>query len=235
MLNTVFNISCYNTNDSNFIDDVQSFVLSTKQTFKATIKKLKDDAITMVVQGAIGFGLGLQMYKFYGPLTEKTIRYLGKMPASLLLPFVQPSKWMMASVLSDPFMGLGLTTKILISPIVCVIGPILEETGFRGFLDRSLKDNTYTFYALKLGLSESIAEIASRISVVVISPIVFGLVHLTNALLFWCNPMLFLPQVIATIIMGVLFSLAREFTGDLYLPIGMHIGNNTLAWSQYLV
>lgn len=54
--------------------------------------------------------------------------------------------------------------------------------------------------------------------------------HFSNALVFWCNPILFLPQVVAATIMGLMFGLAKEFTGDLYMPIGMHMGNNTLAW-----
>lgn len=41
--------------------------------------------------------------------------------------------------------------------------------------------------------------------------------------------LLLLPLIL--ILMGLMFGLAKELSGGLSLPIGMHVGNNTLAWA----
>jgi membrane protease YdiL (CAAX protease family) len=182
---------------------------------QAGVKKPKkvQSAASSIFQGALGFGLGLGMHRIYGPLTEKVVRALG-----------------VSTSLPDPFGGLGFVAKIVLAPLVCVIGPILEEWDFRGLLQEDIKKSLLNFYSV-LG---SAANTAARVTSLFFTSIIFGVVHFSNALIFWCNPILFLPQVIAATFMGLLFGLAKELTGSLSMPIGMHIGNNTLAWAHYL-
>jgi membrane protease YdiL (CAAX protease family) len=104
---------------------------------------------------------------------------------------------------------------------------------FRGDLQGALKDKLHSFYE-NIGFSNPDATIASRVTSVFFTSVIFGLLHFTNAIMFWCNPILFLPQVVAATTMGLMFSLAKEFSGELHMPIGMHIGNNTIAWAHCL-
>src|SRR3990170_5596683 len=199
-----------------FLTGVHSFGVSAGEAFNATTQKIKDAVTSPVGQGVIGFGLGVGVHKIYGPLTEKIVKLLG-----------------VSTILPDPFSGLSLGCKILLTPFICVIGPILEEKMFRGDLQGALKNKLNSFY-VNLGLSDSDANTASRVTSVFFASVIFGLIHFTNAIVFWCNPVLFLPQVVAATIMGLVFGLAKEFSGELHMPIGMHIGNNSLAWAQYI-
>ncbi len=164
----------------------------------------------------IGLGLGAYAHKIYGPLTEKIVKILG-VPTGL----------------PDPFGGLDLLTKLVLTPFVCFLGPISEEQTFRGDLQGTLREK-FESYFVNRGFSESTANIAARVTAIFFASVIFGLVHFMNAIVFWCNPILFLPQVVAATIMGLIFGLAKECAGNLDMPIGMHIGNNTLAWANYL-
>lgn len=192
---------------------LHSFGIAIENAFNATTKKIKEVVTSHIGQGVIGFGLGVGAHKIYEPLTERIIKALGLSAANL----------------PNPFSGFGLGSKILLAPFICVIGPILEEKIFRGDLQDLLKDKLKSFYTNR-GFSDSAANTAARVTSVFFSSIIFGVIHFSNALCFWCNPVLFLPQVIAATLMGFIFGFAKEFSGELSLPIGMHIGNNTLAW-----
>lgn len=193
-----------------------SFGLSIEGAFNATTQKIKDALISPIGQGIMGFGLGVGVHQIYGPLTVKVVNFLG-----------------ITAFPPDPFSRLGLRTKILISPVICVLGPIIEEKMFRGDIQEKLKAR-FKAFNLNRGFSDSAANTAARIASVFFGSILFGVIHFSNALLFWCNPYLFLPQVVAATIMGLLFGLAKEVTGDLHMPHGMHIGNNTFAWAHYI-
>jgi membrane protease YdiL (CAAX protease family) len=67
------------------------------------------------------------------------------------------------------------------------------------------------------------------VTAVFFSAIIFGSLHFSNALFLWCNPVLLLPQVIATTLLGLMFGGAKEILDGLAMPIGMHMGNNILA------
>lgn len=187
-----------------------SFGVWAENVYNETVQKIKDVVSSPVGQGVIGFGLGLGLYVIGNPLAEKITKALG---------------------VSTPFSDLDFAEKILAAPIMCVIAPIWEEVIFRGVLQDNLKDKLYYFYA-NHGLSDAHAKMAARVTSLFFGSIIFGLFHFTNALMFWCHPIHFLPQVIITIIAGVILGLAKEFSGDIYLPSGIHIGNNTLAWAH---
>ena len=176
--------------------------------YKAATTKARELFTSQITQAFLGFCLGLGMHKIYGPLTNR-----------ILSASVAPV---------DPFKAMHPIQKIVLAPFVCVIGPILEEKLFRGDLQGALKDKFESLYSNRY-TSEKITNIAARATAIFFSSVIFGLSHFANALVFWCNPVLFLPQVVATTFMGFLFGLAKEVTGQLDLPIGMHIGNNTLA------
>jgi membrane protease YdiL (CAAX protease family) len=191
-----------------------SFGAALENAFNITTKKIKDAVTSPISQGIVGFGLGLGVHRIYGPLTEKIVKALG-----------------ISTIFSDPFSSLGLGHKILLMPLICILGPIIEEKIFRGCLQETLNDKLASFYVNR-GFSASTAHTAARVTAVFFASVIFGFIHFTNAIAFWCNPILFLPQVVAATLMGLVFGLAKEFSGELHMPIGMHIGNNTLAWAQ---
>ena len=182
-------------------------------------ERIMELARSPVGQGVIGFQLGLFTPMVYGPLTEKIVEVLG----------------VSAKIFTEnPFKVMDLGSKILVAPLICLIGPVMEEVFFRGSLQDSLKSAFRNYYG-QGDLSESMVDIAARVTAVFFSSIIFGLIHFTNALMFWCNPILFLPQVVAATLLGLIFGFVKEVSGDLHMPIGMHIGNNTLAWTMSLV
>ena len=215
MCSTTFGVNTSYTTNA-FLSGVRSFSVSVGDAFYTATQKIKDAVTSPVGQGVIGFGLGVGAHKIYGPLTDKIVKFLG-----------------VSTILPDPFSGLGLDCKILLTPFICVLGPILEEKIFRGDLQGMLKDKLKSFYVNR-GFSDSGANTAARVTSVFFASVVFGFIHFTNAIVFWCNPVLFLPQVVSTTIMGLIFGLAKEFSGELHMPFGMHIGNNTLAWAHYI-
>lgn len=184
----------------------------------STTQKVIDFVKSPAGQVIVGLGIGVCLHKIYSPLTERALKAMGFTVGNV----------------PDPFMEMSLSSKIMLGPLICIVGPIAEEFEFRLLLQDFL---TYTFQSLyeRAGMSNSTANITARITSIFLTSVVFGLVHFSNALVFWCNPVLFLPQVIAATMMGLVFSLAKEFSGELYLPCGMHIGNNTLAWAHMLV
>jgi membrane protease YdiL (CAAX protease family) len=111
--------------------------------------------------------------------------------------------------------------------------PIWEEQIFRGDIQETLKTKIKPFFA-SLGFLDSAANISARVMSVFFASVIFGIYHFSNAIIFLCNPIRFLPQVVAATIMGLMFGLAKEFSGGLLMPIGMHIGNNTSVWGWNL-
>ncbi len=197
-------------------DGAYSIGCNVKYALDETAQKIKDVASSPLFQGVVMFGLGAASYKIYMPLTEKIVKFLG-----------------VSAIPPDPFLNLHILDKIVMTPFVCVIGPIYEEIIFRGGLQNLLKEGFQNFY-LNIGFSDQTANLTARITAVFFSSLIFGAIHFVNALVFMCNPVLFLPQVVAATLMGVMFGLAKEFSGELYLPIAMHIGNNTLAWANII-
>ncbi len=166
-----------------------------------------------VVQSAIGAALGVAAHKFVWPLTERIMKLLS------------PS-----TILSGPFGSLSLTAKILKAPLVCVLGPVIEEVVFRGNLQEILKGKFASFFVGQ-GFSNSAALKAARVASVFFTAIIFGLAHFANALRYWCNPMFFLPQVVATTILGFMFGAAKELTGELHMSTAMHASHNAVVWT----
>ncbi len=194
--------------------------LMTEDAFNATTQKIKDALPQGVVGVGCGVGLAVWMENIYIPLTEKIVKAFDLSINPLDLP--------------DPFSSLGLGSKILLAPFICILGPIMEEMMFRGTCQEVLKDTFNSFY-VNLGFPDSAAQMAARVTSVFFSSVIFGLIHFTNAIMFWCNPILFLPQVVFATIVGLILGLAKEISGELYMPIGMHIGNNTLAWGMSIL
>ena len=162
----------------------------------------------------IGFGLGVGAHRIVVPLIEKIVKPLG-------IILVDPS---------GP--GPGLVLMIPLTLFVCILGPIGEEKVCRGDLQSALKDKLESFYVNR-GFSDSAANTAARATSVFFTSVIFGLGHFSNAIIFWCNPVLLLPTVVGATIMGLIFGLAKELSGELHMPIGMHMGANTLAWAPF--
>lgn len=204
----------YSYGNNAIVTGLHSFRIAMGDALSATAQKIKAVATSPVGQGIIGIGLGIASPICYIPLTEKILKVIG-----------------FSAVGPSPFNSqLSLGSKILLTPVVCILAPILEEQEFRGDLQEKLKNKFKSFYE-NLGFSDSAVNIACRATSIFFASVIFGAEHFANAIFFWCNPILFLPQVVAATIMGLMFGLAKELSGELYMPIGMHIGNNTLAWT----
>ena len=196
-----------------FVEGLHSFGNAAAGAWNTAAQKIKDMATSPVGQGIIGGVLGMGMPFICSPLTARIINALG-----------------VSTIAGLPYSNLSLGVKILLSPVICISSPINEEWLFRGGLQEMLNEAFQPFYT-KLGFSDHAAMIASRVTSIFFASLVFGLVHFTNAFFFGCSPMVFLPQVVAATLLGIIFGLAKECTGGLAMPIGMHIGNNTLAWA----
>lgn len=196
-----------------FYEGMQFFGIAAENTFNETTEKVKAFMVTPEGQFIIGLGIGIAI-PLAGLLIEHTFQSYGTTAST-----------------PDPFQDLGLGYKIALSPFVGIIGPILEELQFRGWLQDKLTE----FFKGVYGFSEDDSNLAARITSVFFTSVIFGLVHFSNAIVFQCDPMLFLPQVIFATIMGFALGTAKELTGGLSMPCGMHIGNNSMVWTTYLL
>ncbi|MGR3951806.1 MAG: CPBP family intramembrane metalloprotease [Chlamydia sp.] len=178
----------------------------------STIKKI----LIISAQFTAGLLFGACSPLLYAPLTGKILKILG-IPQS--------------RIGGDPLHKLCNPKEIVWNGFyVCMLGPILEELLFRGPLMSKIKGEIEVF-CIKQGASKKRAKLIARILTIVSTSLLFGVAHLYNAIAFKCSPLLFLPQVISATIMGLLFGIAKELTDGITTPIGMHIGNNSLAWA----
>lgn len=114
-----------------------------------------------------------------------------------------------------------------------LFAPFLEEFLFRELLQDKLKEKFCEFYTA-FGLSKERAIMASRISTVFATAIIFGLSHFSNALVNNCNYQMVLPQIVWATMIGILLSASKELTDSIIMPIGIHFGNNLLALIEIL-
>lgn len=210
-------INQFHTTDP-FLSIFPSFGASVQDIFSTTTtQKIKDAVTSPVGQVLIGFGLGLGLNRITVSLTEKIFKFSG-----------------VSTGLTDPFNDESLSDKILSIPSICILSPILEEIIFRGYLQGMLKDKFESFYVNR-DFPDSRASNAARVTSVFFTSVIFGLLHFINAISFSCNPILFLPQVVNATIWGFIFGFGKELSGGLYIPLGMHIGNNTLGQAILII
>lgn len=187
---------------------LNSFITYIEDSFKSTVQKVKDFIASPAGQTLIGVQMGIMIGIFSGALTEKVFTAL-----DIPIP-------------ADPLGSLNLTSLVILSPYICLIRPLSEEQMLRGSLHDYLKESFESFY-VHLDCSPETAKTASRISAIFFGSIIFGIYHLSNALVFLCNPMNFLPQAVAATFMGLFLGIAKEVTGELYLSNGMRVANNS--------
>ncbi|MCH9613997.1 MAG: hypothetical protein SP1CHLAM54_10060 [Chlamydiia bacterium] len=196
------------------IAQLPSHITHVTTSIQSAYQQVEEVATTPMGQRVIGFALGVISHLAYVPLTERVLVGMGYTVGR--------------GGPSDPLSGMPVPIKIALMPLLAVLGPIAEEVFFREKLPAMIQENLQPLFST-LEISNEQARLASRVTAVFFSSIFFGLIHFSNALFFCCDPMLFLPQVIASTILGFGFGLARECTGSLDMPIGMHVGNNTFA------
>jgi len=139
-----------------------------------------------------------------------------------------------AENLPSPYLTMSTNHFIVMTPLILLISPIIEEIIFRGNLQETLRSELESFYANRFFSRFENATIAARVSSVFLTSVIFGLVHFGNAAEFWTNPTHFLSQVIYATAIGLLFSSAKDLSGGLSMPIGMHLTNNFMAWVRIL-
>lgn len=125
----------------------------------------------------------------------------------------------------------GITSTVLQMPTTCISGPVLEELFFRGFLHELLRKAFSSFYEA-IGLEAEQVKTFAKISTVFFSAIIFGAAHFLNAYSLGCSFIEVLPQVVYSSVAGVLYGFLKEHTGNHFVAIGLHVGNNVDAWSS---
>jgi membrane protease YdiL (CAAX protease family) len=104
---------------------------------------------------------------------------------------------------------------------ITVLGPILEETAFRGYIEKQFND----FFTEKFS-----SELVAKISTITCTSLLFGAAHLSSFQNSYTNKLAF----VFTLVAGVFFSLLREITGDLWAPTALHMTINILTVRRWL-
>lgn len=102
----------------------------------------------------------------------------------------------------QPFIAAILADVVLVVGIAC-----WEEIVFRGYVIKNLAEGLY---------SKTIGARWATVIAILIPSVLFGLAHVTNA-----NATML--STVNTVIFGVVFGAAYALTGELALPIGLHI------------
>ena len=97
-----------------------------------------------------------------------------------------------------------VATLILVYLVACVCAPVVEETVFRGFFYRALRDN-----------SHFLGPFLSMLFAAFVNGLVFAAIHPQG--------IYFIPVLCS---LGMAFSFAREWRGSLWAPMTMHAIHN---------
>jgi membrane protease YdiL (CAAX protease family) len=124
-----------------------------------------------------------------------------------------------------------LSSSIDKMSFICISGPVIEELIFRRYLFDNLKTCFIDFYNY-LGINSSLSSILAKISTIFVSAVIFGSAHFLNAYSLGCSFNSLLPQVVYCTVGGLLYGFLKEYTGDIYVSIGLHVGNNVDAWTS---
>lgn len=162
---------------------------------------------------AAGLGFGIFLYQFNTLLLPKIIKVLD-----------------LSQTLPDPFGDQNISLLALLSPIACLIGPIVEEIAFRGGIQETLCDKFGQIFYKHRGVSDYMNDVASRATSLFFTSIIFAGVHLLNAL-FTENRSAVYSQTVISLWGGLILGTTKELSGGLLLPIGIHVGNNIAAWA----
>ena len=214
------NVDYFNQNNV-FTPDFPSLRVRVENAFNDTTQKVVNFVRSPEGQIVIGFGLGLVLSTVTRPLTSRVVTALGLPAASS--SFGEPK--------IPPLIILAILAYL--APRICITGPITAENLFRETLQPSLiHDLQRRFFSL--GLPDSIASVAARVTAVVLTSIAFAAIHIPmvaiHALLG--NPVGACSLVVNAFCMGVILGLAKELTGELYMSKAMHITNNTKVWAE---
>lgn len=187
-------------------DIVVNDLINTSDAFFYSCQRIRD--VLSSRQGLIGTGLGASFGYFISPVYD-----------SLYKAFE-------LKIEKDPFSS--ISSLLSLSPLIVIMAPVIEELIFREKLYNNIEKGTFD-YCVSLNLSEPVTWLASKITALFLSSILFGVVHFSNALFFSVHPKFFLPQVIFATVMGFALGLAKEISKDMKMPIGIHLGNNAGA------
>lgn len=169
--------------------------------------------IISVIGNIIFLVLGIVIYKIKKKKIIEEINLKQVCLKDLLIPIIAIITYsisfnLIINILPIPASLLGNTTKLGIASqsnlafyilSILIIAPIVEEFAFRGIIMTKLKKEY------------------SSIVAIMISAILFGLIHLmTGSILI----------VLFAIIGGIIFALSYEKTGTLFVPIIVHIVGN---------
>jgi len=136
---------------------------------------------------------------------------------------------------------------LLMTPFMCWQIPMFEEKIFRGLLMDSLEKKIYEKCTQRFHMAEATAHKVAWVASLVLSSLIFGACHITNALVLWCNPIKLLPQAIFTAFFGLAMGILKieavqkrilgfcpPAAERLELPIYAHRGTSLFTFSRLI-
>lgn len=195
------------------INNINKYIDTLIQSFGGTSLRTKNKMTTTKgkVMLAAGLAFGVCYYQFNNFFIPKTMHALG-----------------LSYTRCEPLGEMSLPVVALYSPLVCLAGPLWEEIAFRGVVQKGLCNKLSHYYKNK-GFSDPIIHLASRVTSIFLTSLFFAAMHLQNLPLAKDSASVYLQTAVA-FKAGLIMGLAKELSGGLSLPIGIHIGNNTAAW-----
>lgn len=153
----------------------------------------------------LGMGIGLGLHKAYMPLTMRIVKTLG-----------------IHSVKAPAFLALPLLNRIPIAIVYSILLPVSDSISLRQI-------NKFYQICIQKGLSMRAASLASRVTSVFLTSLVYGTLHYFTDRLFCSDPNILIPQLVVNIFFSVVMTTAIEVTGELGMSMGMHSGNNLVG------
>ena len=199
---------------------------------EAQVDKLTPETLGKI---ALGIGVALPMIFINQLITNKIVELairqgLITLPESSIISLI-------------PISGVqNLVEQALVislSAFAVLIAPITEEHLFRDLGFRPLSKGE-TDPVLRLIQTEAPNNLTERVSRIVKNGLIFGAIHLPNALVFsafYLSPSLLclsIPIFCATSLMGCALATLRDITGDTTAPIAAHMMNNGFVAFQLL-
>ncbi len=117
--------------------------------------------------------------------------------------------------------------SIVMSIYIAIGVPIIEEIIFRGFLHNYFEITTKESSQNKVSSNNGAINRLEKIKTILKTSLIFGLMHF-SPLNGWTN----ISIITITTFIGIITSILKEKTNDLWASVSFHCTNNTIAILQ---